>query len=84
MLVSAECVYIASRVDTRDGKRYASCNLENNDSVVQVPVSDSVVPRLESLKKYTQYRCVFEYDRVNSSKGNFTVFRLCDIENVVK
>lgn len=84
MLVNAKCVYIASRVDERDGKRYASCNLENNDSVVQVSVSENLISRLSELKKYMEYACIFEYDRVNSSKGNFTVFRLCGIENVVK
>ena len=72
MLVSAKCVYIASRVDERDGKKYASCNLENNDSVVQVSVSERLVTRLPELKKYMEYECVFEYDRVNSRSEEHT------------
>lgn len=82
MLVSAKCVYIASRIDKRDGKTYASCSLENNDSVVQVSVVDRLVDTLGTLEKYMEYGCVFEYDRINSSKGNFTVFRLCDIKEI--
>ena len=82
MLVGGKCVFIAARVDTRDEKTYGSCNLENNNSVVQLPVAERLLPVLGKLKKYTEYHCIFEYDRINSSKGNFTVFRLFDVPEI--
>ena len=84
MLLNAECTFITKQINERDGKKYASCTLENNDSVVQVNVSDRLEAVLESLVKYTKYMCVFEYDKINTQKGAFTVFRLYDIQKCEK
>lgn len=84
MLLNAECIFITKQVNERNGKQYASCTLENNDSVVQVNVADRLISILESLVKYTKYMCVFEYDKVNTQNGAFTVFRLHDIQKCEK
>lgn len=84
MLLNAECVFIAKHVNEREGKRYVSCTLENNDTVVQVNVADRIVSVLESLVKYTKYMCMFEYDKINTQKGMYTVFRLYDIQECKK
>lgn len=82
MILGGKCVFIASNVRVKDGKTYASCSLENNDSVLEINVDEQLVPALPTLKKYQEHTCVFEYDKVNTAKGNFTVFKLVDIQPV--
>lgn len=82
MLSSNKSVYLTSRVDERGDKVYCSVTLENNDTVVEVSASEHLADVFPGLKKYQEYNCVFAYEKVSTSKGQFQVFKLVDIQPV--